>query len=167
MVKRHLYLILYTKGDSLVDEVDRSLVAREEAISVLKFHLKRAQDHMKIFADRNRIDKEFMVDQWVYVKFQPYRQITIRGGKHHKLSPKFYGPFKILKRVGALHKGDMPLMMGIVPPLDPNGLLSVVTLKVLDKKLGKRGNAAAVYALVQWLNGSVEDARENYGMIWC
>lgn len=29
---------------------------------------------------------------------------------------------------------------------------------VLDRKLAKRGNAAAIYVLVKWTNGEVEDA---------
>lgn len=37
----------YPPGDSKVGAVDRSLQAREAAIQLLKFHLKRAQDRMK------------------------------------------------------------------------------------------------------------------------
>lgn len=54
--------------------MDRTLTVREEAIEVLKFHLKRAQNRMKSQADRNRMDREFMVDDWVYLKLQPHKQ---------------------------------------------------------------------------------------------
>nr|GEX56734.1 putative mitochondrial protein [Tanacetum cinerariifolium] len=47
------------KGSSSVDLVDRTLMAREEAIKLLKFYLKRAQDRMKSQADKHRTDKEF------------------------------------------------------------------------------------------------------------
>lgn len=41
----------YTNGVSMVDAVDRSLSATEQAIVLLKFHLQRAQDRMVHFAN--------------------------------------------------------------------------------------------------------------------
>ncbi|XP_071728608.1 uncharacterized protein [Rutidosis leptorrhynchoides] len=101
--------ITYTPGESKVEAVDRSLVAREEAVSILKFHLKRAQDRMKHFADRHRTDREFNISDWVYVKLQPHRQVTLRGGRQHKLSPKYYGPFVYEAKVGKVaYKLQLP-----------------------------------------------------------
>nr|GFA24278.1 retrotransposon-related protein [Tanacetum cinerariifolium] len=51
--------ITYTKGDSLVDDVDRYLSAREAAIDLLKFHIKRSQNRMKSLADKHSSDREF------------------------------------------------------------------------------------------------------------
>ncbi|GKA99186.1 reverse transcriptase [Tanacetum coccineum] len=52
--------ISYNKGDSMVMAVDRSLVTREAAIQLLKFHMKRAQDRMKSLADKNRMKNPFL-----------------------------------------------------------------------------------------------------------
>jgi hypothetical protein len=39
----------------------------------------------------------------MYLKLQPYHQITTQGHTGtHKLKLKFYGPFEILKKVGAV-----------------------------------------------------------------
>ncbi|GJU68476.1 retrotransposon-related protein [Tanacetum coccineum] len=68
--------IAYTHGDSrvdVVDVVDRSLLAREAAIQLLKFHLKRAHNMMKALADKHRTNREFELNSWVYLKLQPYR----------------------------------------------------------------------------------------------
>ncbi|GKA77243.1 retrotransposable element Tf2 [Tanacetum coccineum] len=92
--------IPYVGGESRVDAVDRTLIARETTIELLKFQLKRSQDRMKSHADRNKTDIQYELDDWVYLKLQPHRQVTIRKGKQHKLSPKYYGPFQIQENVG-------------------------------------------------------------------
>ncbi|GJS08200.1 ty3-gypsy retrotransposon protein [Tanacetum coccineum] len=70
----------YVGGESKVDAVDKTLIAREAAIELLKFHLRRAQDRMKSHADRNRTDRQYELDDRVYLKLQPHRQVTIRKG---------------------------------------------------------------------------------------
>ena len=69
--------IAYAKVDNRVDMVDRTLEAREESVKLLKFHVKRTQERMKEIADKHRTEREFEVNDWVYLKLQPYRQSTI------------------------------------------------------------------------------------------
>ncbi|GKC97283.1 retrotransposable element Tf2 [Tanacetum coccineum] len=161
--------------------MDRSLATREAIIDLLKFHLKRAQNRMKMVADKRRIKREFMVSDWVYLKLQPYRKHTLRKNKQHKLSQKYYGPFRILAKVGKVsyklelpdnaqihpvshvsqlkaHRGETPLSPGNLPHCNNEGLIAVEPYAILDKRMAKKGNAAAVYVLVQWLNGTIDDA---------
>nr|GEY74049.1 gypsy/Ty3 retroelement polyprotein [Tanacetum cinerariifolium] len=99
----------YMGGESKVESVDKSLKAREKVVEVCKFHLKRAHDGMKSQANKHRTDKEYVVGDWVYLKLQPHRQVTIGKGKHHKLSPKYYGLFQIMARVGQVaYKLQLP-----------------------------------------------------------
>ncbi|GKD39892.1 ty3-gypsy retrotransposon protein, partial [Tanacetum coccineum] len=60
----------YVAGESAVESVDRSLHARENAIEMLKFHIKRSQDRIKKYADLKRSKREFEVGMWVYLKLQ-------------------------------------------------------------------------------------------------
>ncbi|GJW30300.1 retrotransposable element Tf2 [Tanacetum coccineum] len=53
--------IIYIHGESPLETMDRSLVTREAAIDLLKFHLQRAQNRMKMVADKRRSEREFMV----------------------------------------------------------------------------------------------------------
>ncbi|GKC53698.1 retrotransposable element Tf2 [Tanacetum coccineum] len=122
--------------------------------------MKRAQDRIKNLADKDRSDREFDVDTWVYLKLQPYRQVTVRQNKHHKLSPKYFGPFKIIQRVGKVsYKLQLPESSPVPSVLSyVYRLILEEPYDVLDRRMAKRGNAAAIYVLIQWVNGSPVDA---------
>nr|GEW17160.1 hypothetical protein [Tanacetum cinerariifolium] len=89
----------YVARYSRVELVDKTLQVMEKAIQMLQFNLRKAQDIMKSQADKHRSDKEFEVNDWVYLKLHSYRQVTIRKGKQHELSSKFYGPFQVIAKV--------------------------------------------------------------------
>lgn len=54
---------------------------------------------MKSYADNNRSERQFLVGDWVYLKLQPYRQVTVAIRKNLKLSAKYFGPYKVLDKV--------------------------------------------------------------------
>ena len=37
-----------------------------------------AQNHMKHQADQDRTKREFEVEEWVFVRLQPYKQLSLR-----------------------------------------------------------------------------------------
>jgi hypothetical protein len=53
-------------------------------------------------ADKNRSEREFCVGDMVYLKLQPYVQASVAPHSNQKLSFRFYGPFKILARIGTV-----------------------------------------------------------------
>ena len=57
---------------------------------------------MKLLADQHRADKSFSVGDWVYLKLQPYRQSSLRVKGYNKFSPRFFGPFQIVQRIGEM-----------------------------------------------------------------
>lgn len=92
-----------------METVDRSLKAREAAIQLLKFYLGRAQSRIKSMADRKRSDKELQVGDMVFMKLQPYRQQSVVQRGCQKLALKFFGPYKIVEKVGKVaYKLQLP-----------------------------------------------------------
>ena len=175
----HLH-IPYMAKDSSIEAVDRTLQAREKMVQLLKYTLGKAQHRMKIQADKNRTAREFEVGAWVYLKLQPHRQTTMRHGRQHKLSSKFFGPFQVIQKVGKVaYKLQLPsdakvhsvfhvsqlkpcysesASMGRFPQCDAEELLAATPLKLLERKLVKQNNRLVVFGLIQWTNGTVDDA---------
>lgn len=40
--------------------------------------------------------------EWVYLRIQPYMQLSLRPKGFNKLSPRFFGPFHILQKLGPI-----------------------------------------------------------------
>ena len=85
---------------SIFLEVDKQLLDRDAILTKLRSHLHQAQRGMKAQTDRKRQKVSFEVGDLVLLKLRPYRHKSLARRKDEKLSPRFYGPFKILSKVG-------------------------------------------------------------------
>ncbi|GKC89166.1 reverse transcriptase [Tanacetum coccineum] len=56
------------------------------------------------------------------------------------------------------YKGPTPMVLGQLPTLSTKGLIIEEPFVVLDRRMAKKGNVAAVYVLIQWVNGTPSDA---------
>jgi hypothetical protein len=75
----------------------------------MKQHLLRAQQRMKKNADKHRVERSFQVGDMVFLKLQPYVQTSLALRSSQKLAFKFFGPYKILARVGEVaYRLDLP-----------------------------------------------------------
>ncbi|KAK1413557.1 hypothetical protein QVD17_35332 [Tagetes erecta] len=107
-------------GPEIVQETtDKILQIRER--------MKTARDRQKSYADRRRRPLEFSVGDKVLLKVSPWKGV-IRFGKKGKLSPRFVGPFKIVKRVG-------PVAYQLELPEEMSGIHDVFHVSNLRKCL--------------------------------
>lgn len=69
---------------------------------LIQHHLARARNHMKTQADKNRTERSFKVGDWVYVKLQPYIQMSVTPRANQKLSYQFFGLYQVLEKLGSV-----------------------------------------------------------------
>jgi hypothetical protein len=107
-------------GPEIVQEtIDKVIQIRDR--------LKTARDRQKSYADRRRKPLEFNIGDKVLLKVSPWKGV-VRFGKKGKLSPRFVGPFKILKRIG-------PVAYQLELPEEMSGIHDVFHVSNLRKCL--------------------------------
>ncbi|KAI5424975.1 hypothetical protein KIW84_030956 [Lathyrus oleraceus] len=98
-------------------------------------------------------DRQFQIGDDVYLKLQQHRQQSLRDSSFHKLSLKFYGPFRVLYIIGkVVYSLDLPPMADIHPLNDK------VPETILGRKMVKRDHVAATKVLVQWKGLPTDEA---------
>lgn len=82
--------------------LDQQLKDKDVILGALKEHLKVAQERMMKYADLKWRDVEFQEGDFVFLKIRPYQQVSLRKKRNEKLSPKYFEPYKVLARIGAV-----------------------------------------------------------------
>ena len=173
--------IAYVPGTSTVATVDLSLKDRDAMIRLLKANLVDAQARMKLYADKKKSERKFEVGDMVFLRLQPYKQVSLSIHSNRKLSARFYGPYKVIQKIGQVaYKLELPIEFKIhpvfhvsclkkkvgeavtpitrLPTIREDGHLQLVPDSVLDRRVVQRSNRPYVQWLVQWSNSFPEDA---------
>ena len=140
-----------------------------------------AQERMKWFADKRRVDRSFEVGDWVYLRLQPYKQASVQSRQFGKLAPRFYGPFQILQKVGQVaykldlpegsqihpvfHVSNLKAKLGAhvtprpaLPAVSAEHILAPELVAVLDTRTHQLRSRLITQVLVQWQDESKDDA---------
>ncbi|KAL0295405.1 UNVERIFIED_CONTAM: hypothetical protein Sangu_2510600 [Sesamum angustifolium] len=141
---------------------------------------------MKKQADKERSEREFNVGDSVFVKLQPYKQLSLKAHSYHRLSPKIFGPFQVIQRIGKVayrldlsphtkihstfHVSQLKKCHGesiaprrLLVMLTPHGHLVLEPEAILDRRIILFHNRPLTQILVKWFNTPTEDSIwENY-----
>jgi hypothetical protein len=147
---------------------------------LLKENLQTTQHWQKISAERHRIECIFEVGDLVFLRLQPYRQLSVKKSGAENLKPGFYGPYRIMCQVGGVaYELELPegrkihnvfhvscIKMALeqfisiseeLLPLDEEGQLELVPEEVLEFWEWKTGSKVIRECLIRWRGISVED----------
>ena len=137
---------------------------------------------MKKQADQHRNEISFDVGEWVFLRLQPYKQISLKQAKKdNKLSPKYYGPYKVLQNIGTkAYKLELPassrvhpifhvsclkkvigenlLVQAIFPELDEEGKIILEHDSVMKTRTRQLRNRSISEYLIMWKNLHIEDS---------
>lgn len=120
----------FTHGTTKVKAVKEELKSRDFILKLLQENLQETQTPMKYFEDKHRTFREFNVGDWVFLRLRPYCQMSAAFHKNLKLSPRYYGAFQVIQKIGEVaYKLDLPSSSQIYP---------VFHVSQVKQKLGKQ-----------------------------
>lgn len=93
---------LVFQGQTNMDAIKEVLQQRVQMNQLIKSQLERARNRKKQLYDKRRNEREFQVGDMVFLKLQPYRQTSVTLRRSIKMNPRYYGPYKILQKVGVM-----------------------------------------------------------------
>jgi hypothetical protein len=125
---------------------------------------------MKLQADKRRSDRVFLIGDLIYLRLQPYIQSSIAPRAHHKLSFRYFGPYKVVERIGMVaYKLELPPSSSVHPVfhvslLKPEPSSKIVTTstlldvkdtlyvpeRVLQRRVHHRGDGVVPQVLIKW-----------------
>lgn len=110
------YLNFHQQG-RIHDSTTRSFCKdMTDSLRLIKQNLVEAQARIKHYADRTRSERSFMVGDLVFLRIKPYQQTSLTHTRFGKLSPKYFGNFLVLEKIGNVtYKLQLPVDAKIHP----------------------------------------------------
>jgi hypothetical protein len=112
--------------------VEDHIEHQQQVLQILKDILTMAQNRMKQQADQHRSERIFEVGDWVILRLQPYKQISLKQAKKdNKLSPTYYAPYKVLQNISTMaYKLELPASSQLHPVFHVSCLKKVIGDKI-------------------------------------
>lgn len=89
--------------------MDSFIKDKSGVLTYLRDKLLQAQVRKKNYADRHIIERSFEIGDSVYLKLQPYKQSSLAQISSFKLSPRYYGPYNVIEKLGSIaFRLDLP-----------------------------------------------------------
>ena len=122
------FITSYLRENSKVQVVEHHIELQKQVLQLLKHNLMLAQNRMKQQADQHRSERCFDVGDWVFLRIQPYKKMSLKQAKKdNKLSPKYYGPYNVLQKIGTMaYKLELPTASRLHPVFHVSCLKKVI-----------------------------------------
>jgi transposase InsO family protein len=169
-------LLPFQSGSTKVAAVDKQLRDRDTFIANIKERLLQAQSIMKTYHDQSHRQVEFQVGNWVWLRLNHRTASAIRPAGQNKLSPKYYGPYEVMEKIGAVaYRLQLPPKAQIhnvfhvvflkkfegTPPTEPTPLPPIVRGRAVaqpDRVVRARSAGSSWEIPVQWKGKSMAEA---------
>ena len=89
----------YVQGETQNADLEKQLVARDDALQLLRSNFLKAHSRMKGQTDSKQRELSFEVGDVVLLRIQLFCQRSISKWKFEKLSPRYFGPHIVTHRV--------------------------------------------------------------------
>jgi len=167
---------------SKVQVVEYHVEHQQQVLQLLKDNLTLAQNRMKQQADQHRNERSFDVGDCVFLRPQPYKEMSLKQDKKdNKLSPKYYGSYKMLQKIANMaYKLELPAASQLHPvfhvsclkkairdklpvqtiflKLDEEGKAILEPEAVKETRTRQLQNQSISEYLIKWKNLPVEDS---------
>jgi hypothetical protein len=87
-------------GDNKAPKAKDWIQESQDILKAPKNNLQTTQNQQKLYADRHRLERTFKVGDLVFLRLHPYRQSSQKKSGAENLKPRFYGPYRVVRRVG-------------------------------------------------------------------
>jgi hypothetical protein len=99
-----------------IGDLEQWLSERKVMSELIKQHLNRVVLRMKQHADKGSSERNFILDDWLFVKLQLYMQTSLAPRSNQKLGFKYFGPFRVVQQIGKVaYRLDLPSSSSIHP----------------------------------------------------
>ena len=134
---------------------------------------------MKQQADQHHSECTFQVGDMVFLRLQPYKKSSLKLKGNQKLAPNFYGPYKVLQKIGSVayklelppscihpvfHVSCLKKVIGtniraqtILPELDMEGSIILELEAILNKHTRHLCSLSIAQVLIQWHDMKPQD----------
>ncbi|KAL0405382.1 UNVERIFIED_CONTAM: hypothetical protein Slati_3852100 [Sesamum latifolium] len=127
-------------------------------------------------ANTKRKDMDFEEGSWVYLKLQHYRQSSVAHRHSQKLAKRYYGPFRILRRLGPIaYELELPPSSRIHPVFHVSLLKRCASVpssqvshlpnipdrqpfQILDRRCSSSHSGDSEKLLIQWVGEEASEA---------
>jgi hypothetical protein len=170
------------KEKSKVQEVEDHIEKQQQVLQILKDNLTMVENRMKQQENQHHSERSFEVGDWVFLRLQPHKQISLKQAKKdNKLSPKYYAPYKVLQNIGTMaYKLELPAssqvhlvfyvsclnkviddkipVQTIFPELDEEGKIILEPEAITGTRICQLRNRSISEYLIKWRKLPAEDS---------